>query len=96
MGIYTWGYSNEYPQVKKHTKVYISRFGYQDYYPCEVCNSPAVDIHHIIRRGMGGSKDTDTIDNLMALCRACHVLYGDKKQYIEFLKEKHRIFLENH
>ena len=35
---------------------------------------------------MGGSKKKDTFDNLIAVCRECHLKYGDKKQYKEFLK----------
>ena len=38
---------------------------------------------------MGGSKFKDIIENLMALCRECHITYGDKKQYKEYLKEIH-------
>jgi 5-methylcytosine-specific restriction endonuclease McrA len=38
---------------------------------------------------MGGSKEHDNISNLMALCRECHINFGDKKQHIEFLIEKH-------
>jgi 5-methylcytosine-specific restriction endonuclease McrA len=48
-------------------------FSTTDWIPCEVCRATAVDIHHIESRGMGGSKTADTIDNLMALCRECHV-----------------------
>jgi hypothetical protein len=39
---------------------------------------------------MGGTKKGDTIDNLMALCREHHLEYGDKKQYMDFLKTKHK------
>ena len=60
-----------------------------DFIRCEVCGSQAVDCHHIEARGMGGSKDKDTIENIMALCRQHHIEYGDKKQYKEFLKEIH-------
>ena len=45
-----------------------------------------MDIHHIESRGMGGSKTKDDPNNLMALCRACHVEFGDKKQHKQFLK----------
>jgi len=38
---------------------------------------------------MGGNKEADRIENLMALCRSCHIEFGDKKQHIEMLKEKH-------
>ena len=78
--------------MKNHTKIYIKHFGYggEDFMPCEVCGSRAVDIHHIHRRGMGGNADADKIENLMAVCRLCHIEYGDKKHYIEFLIEEHK------
>ncbi len=77
--------------MKKHTKLYLSYFGYDqsDFIPCEVCGDKAVDIHHIECRGMGGSKEVENIDNLQALCRDCHVKYGDKKQFKDYLKEVH-------
>jgi len=34
---------------------------------------------------MGGRKSMDFLENLIALCRECHVEYGDKKQWKEFL-----------
>ena len=76
----------------------MSAFGYDitDYIPCEVCNNTAVDIHHIDCRGMGGSSTKDDINNLMALCRKCHVLYGDIKKYTEFLKSVHNKHLKKH
>lgn len=80
----------------KHKKIYLKYFGYTeaDYVPCEVCNNPAVDIHHIKARGMGGSKYKDIIENLMALCRKCHIEYGDKKHYYFFLLEKHELWMK--
>jgi len=77
--------------MQKHTQIYLQGMGYKktDYIPCEVCGSQAVDIHHIEARGMGGSKKADTIENLMGCCRQCHIKYGDKKQYKEFLKDIH-------
>jgi len=76
--------------MKKHTKIYFNFFSYiaDDFVPCEVCNSRAVDIHHIEARGMGGT-NKDRIENLMAVCRSCHLKYGDKKQYIDWLKKIH-------
>ena len=78
--------------MKKHTMTYLNHFGYDisDFIPCEVCGKTAVDIHHIEPRQMGGTKTKDVIENLQALCRECHIKYGDKKQYKEFLKEKHQ------
>lgn len=61
-----------------------------DFIPCETCESKAVDIHHIEARGMGGSKNKDVLENLMALCRWCHIEYGDVKAHKGFLKETHR------
>jgi 5-methylcytosine-specific restriction endonuclease McrA len=77
--------------MKNHTKVYLKEMGFSttDWIPCEVCGATAVDIHHIESRGMGGSKTADTIDNLMALCRTCHVAYGDIKEYKERLQATH-------
>lgn len=69
-------------------------YGVDDFIGCEVCGNKAVDIHHIDCRGMGGSKDKDTIQNLMAMCRMCHEKYGDKKTYTELLKETHERFIE--
>jgi 5-methylcytosine-specific restriction endonuclease McrA len=78
--------------VKNHTKVYLKEMGFSttDWIPCEVCGATAVDIHHIESRGMGGSKHADTIENLMALCRECHVEadFGTNLKK-EFLKEVH-------
>ena len=78
--------------VKKHAKVYLDYFGFTGdcFIPCEICGARAVDIHHIDCRGMGGSRDKDEIENLMGLCRSCHIEYGDKKEYTEFLKETHK------
>ena len=83
--------------MKKHTKIYMDYFGYviDDIICCEVCGGVACDTHHIEARGMGGSKSADNIENLMAVCRQCHVKYGDKKQYIDFLKDIHNQLLEN-
>ena len=84
--------------MKKYTKLYLDFFDYttDDTICCEVCGAGAVDIHHIFARGMGGAKEADRIDNLMAVCRSCHVKYGDKKQHIEFLIEKHQEFIDSY
>lgn len=77
--------------MQKHVKIYLDAFGYGtgDFIPCELCGKRAVDINHIECRGMGGSKDKDYIENLMALCRLCHVEFGDKKHLKAFLIETH-------
>ena len=84
--------------MRKHTQIYLQGMGLKkcDFIPCEVCGRQAVDIHHIKARGMGGSNDKDVIENLMALDRECHIKYGDRKQYIEFLKTVHHEYMERH
>lgn len=81
--------------MKNHTKVYLNSFGFTgyEYIPCEICSKRAVDIHHIDCRGMGGSKEKDKIENLMALCRECHLKYGDIKHYKEYLQELHNQYI---
>jgi 5-methylcytosine-specific restriction endonuclease McrA len=83
--------------VKKHIVVYLDHFNYDtdDFIPCEVCEAKAVDIHHIKARGMGGSNTKDVIENLQALCRKCHLDFGDKKQWMDFLIDKHKNKLDD-
>lgn len=65
--------------MQKHTKVYFKHFGiaydesgWHDHISCEVCGNKAVDIHHI--NGRWHKENSNDIDNLIALCRKCHVL----------------------
>jgi hypothetical protein len=83
--------------MKKHVRIYMKFFGYgiDDFIPSEISGARANDIHHIDCRGMGGSKEMDVIENLMALTREEHEQYGDKEQYMEFLKETHNQFITN-
>lgn len=87
--------------MKRHTKIYFKFFGI-DYDPVtgwhnaksEISGLPATDIHHIECRGMGGSKDADSIENLMALTREEHDKYGDKKQFVDYLKQTHANYIK--
>ena len=80
--------------MKKHTKIYFEALGYNlnDFIACEISGQPAIDIHHLISRGRGG---TDRIENLMALTRELHIKLGDKNQYMYKLLITHRQFLED-
>jgi len=82
--------------MKKHTKIYMDYFSFDmcDFIPCEVCGNPAHDIHHIDARGMGGSKKKDYIENLQALCRGCHIEYGDITDLKDMLKKIHLKYME--
>jgi|TARA_Y100000034_G_scaffold62646_1_gene75933 5-methylcytosine-specific restriction endonuclease McrA len=82
--------------MKKHTKIYFNFFkiGEEDFVACEVCTSKAVDIHHIEARGLGGSKEKDYIENLVALCRNCHNNAGSSKIFNEKLKHKHLAYIK--
>tara|TARA_R110002012_G_scaffold13629_1_gene57916 strand:- start:14860 stop:15114 length:255 start_codon:yes stop_codon:yes gene_type:complete len=83
--------------MNNHTKIYCDFFNYDegDFIPCEICKRKAVDIHHIDSRGMGGSKKKDTIKNLMAVCRNCHIEFGDETYLKDTLKKIHKIHMDN-
>lgn len=82
--------------MRKHTRIYLDFFGYgeEDFLPCEICGRRATEVHHIKARGMGGSKNLDHISNLMAVDRECHIKFGDKKQYMDFLRDTHEEFMK--
>jgi 5-methylcytosine-specific restriction endonuclease McrA len=77
--------------MRKHTQTYLDGMGFDetDFICCEVCGAEGKDIHHLVARGMGGTKKEYTVEELMCLCRTCHIKYGDKKQHMEMLKEVH-------
>ena len=75
-----------------YKQVYIDAFGFDegDWIPCEISGQTAVDIHHIIGRGKGGE---DRIENLMALTREIHAEFGDIKECMVTLLQRHRAVL---
>ena len=76
--------------MQKHTKVYFNFFGYAegDYIPCEMCNSPAVDIHHLERRTRN-KVTNDYIENLVAVCRSCHLACESDNAFNMYTRIKH-------
>lgn len=86
--------------MSPHKKIYFEAMGYTegDFVASEVSGAAAVDIHAIECDGMGGSpsKETHRIENLIALTRKEHVMYGDKKQFKSWLYRNHLLFMESH
>jgi hypothetical protein len=65
-------------EVKAHVRNYLKAHNLTtaDWIPCEYpgCRKTAVDVHHIVVRGIGGSKSKDFPSNLVAYCREHHSL----------------------
>jgi 5-methylcytosine-specific restriction endonuclease McrA len=77
--------------MKNHTKVYFAGMGihFSEWVACEWCGGTCVDIHHLDPRGRGGSKQKDFIENLVGLCRSCHLKAEARTIDKEELREKH-------
>jgi len=75
--------------MQRHIKIYLNHYGYgmDDRIACEVCDSIAVDIHHIKFRSQGGGDD---IENLIALCRECHTKAHNSKEFNQKLHDRKR------
>ncbi|WP_424493912.1 hypothetical protein [Salinimicrobium sp. GXAS 041] len=84
--------------ARNYTLIYLNAFGYSkgDFIPSELSGGRAVDVCHILSRGMGGDpqKNLNRIENLMAQTREEHLQLGDKKQTTAYQFRKHRDFLE--
>lgn len=82
--------------------MYFQAFGFDlgdptQFVPSEINGRKAVDINHIICRGMGGTKQNlDRIENLMAMTRQQHIDFGDKKNLIWNLFSMHRQHMKEH
>ena len=64
---------------------------------CENCSKQAVDIHHIDARGLGGDPrgSKNQIENLIALCRSCHIKAETNKDFNNQLREQNK-YKHNH
>ena len=82
--------------MQNHVKIYMDFYGYKkgDFIPSEISGEKGANVHHIDCRGMGGSKDKDNIENLMALTVKEHERFGDKNMYMKFLKDIHQRFMK--
>ena len=73
--------------MKRHTRIFFKYWGYGDQHlpDCWVCYKPAVDIHHLISKKMGGVKNNrlNRIDNLFPVCRSCHTIAHQHKDINE-------------
>ena len=75
--------------MTKHCKIYLDYYDYgeEDIIVCECgCGGIANQIHHLIKRGMGGSKSKDYIENLIALTMPCHYKADTDKKFNNKLK----------
>ena len=76
--------------MKNHTKIYYKAFDYplhQDtFVESEISRDRAADIHHIVNR-------EDRIENLMAVTRQEHNIFGEKTNKMSFLLRLHRFYL---
>ena len=56
-----------------------------------MCNARAVDIHHLVARGIGGTKcdNINEVPNLIALCRSCHIKAENNKEFNKQCKITH-------
>ena len=77
--------------MQNHTKVYFNFFNYQkgDTILCEMCNQVACDIHHLEKRN---KTKNDFIENLIGVCRECHIKAESDSCFNMFCRIKH---LEN-
>ena len=58
--------------ISKETRKRVYR---RDGYRCALCDSPKyIQIHHVVKRSLGG---TDSEQNLITLCADCHALAHD-------------------
>ena len=74
--------------MQKHTKVYLDFFGYDksDTVYCEMCNAVAVDIHHLEKRN---KTKNDFIENLIGVCRDCHIKAESDSSYNMYCRINH-------
>ena len=75
----------------KYKQVYCDYFGYDvnSFIECELCQKSAHEIHHLTVKGMGGRKNSDVIENLIAVCRTCHNKCHDHPEFNEEAREIH-------
>jgi hypothetical protein len=76
-----------------YKKLYMESLGYvlDDFIPSEISGDRAVDVSHIIGKGRGGD---DRIENLMAVTREEHNMYGENNEKLPYILNAHRNFLE--
>jgi len=77
-------------KMKNHTKIFYKAFNYplhpDTFVESEISKERAVDIHHIVNR-------ENRIENLMAVTRTEHNIFGEKKNKMTFLLKLHRFYL---
>jgi len=73
--------------VKPYIKLYLDHHNlHGEFIPCVVCGVGSTEIHHIHPKGMGGTAGKDVIENLIALCRECHIKAHQSKLSKDYLR----------
>ena len=73
--------------MKPYIKLYLDHHNlHGEFIPCAVCGVESTDIHHIEPKGMGGTAGKDVIENLIALCRDCHLKAHASKLSKDYLR----------
>lgn len=74
--------------MKDYTRIYMKHKGYDisSFIPCENCSKRAVDVHHLQPRSLRPDLVKD-VNNLLFLCRECHVKAESSKEFNEELKK---------
>ena len=77
--------------MQSYAKVYLEAFGLKetDFIGCAICEKKATEFHHILSRGKF-KEGLNMIENILPVCRTCHIDYGDKTEYMSLLLQIQR------
>jgi lipid II:glycine glycyltransferase (peptidoglycan interpeptide bridge formation enzyme) len=82
--------------MQKHTEIYLNHFHLHqgEVIVSEISGTTnGINIHHLDSKKMGGSDTKDYIENLCAITITEHELCHRYKEYNEYVKKIHELFL---
>lgn len=59
-------------RMKRQEKMTVEEY-HNEFPDCAICNNPETVVHHILLKGIGGSKVRDVKNNWVTLCNNCHL-----------------------